>query len=346
VQDDIGKAVARALEVTLLRKGVDTRNPNAEAYDLVLQARFVMQVNNEEAIRRGREMLERALKLSPDYAPAWAEMGVAYARDMERAANTEDRRRALVEAQKVLTRALELDPKQAVAASRLAALQQSAWEFTESERSTEQALASAPKDPAVLTNAAIVYTILGKYSEAIAFAEQAVKIDPLRISSMINLAGAYLSTGRFDDASAVCLKAIEVRPESPFPHAVLAWTQLLQGNPGAARSSFAKFTQLAGLGDWGRLSGDALVEHTAGNAEASKRAAAEFEKRFGATDPATCAQIHAWRGETHAAFTWLEKGLAARDPNLPSIKSDPAFNSLHSDPRWNELLKKIGLPPD
>ena len=163
---------------------------------------------------------------------------------------------------------------------------------------------------------------------------------------MVNLAGAFFSAGRLDDAAAVCRKAIDLRPDSPFPYGTLGWIRLVQGNPAEARSSFARFNELAGLGDWGRLSADAMVEHTAGNDEASKRAAEEFETRFGATDPTSCAQIRAWRGETHAAFTWLEKGLAARDPNLPSIKSDPAFNSLRSDPRWNAVLKKIGLPPD
>jgi len=56
--------------------------------------------------------------------------------------------------------------------------------------------------------------------------------------------------------------------------------------------------------------------------------------------------IRAWRGEANAAFAWLDKSLAVRDPSLTSIKTDFLLNSLHPDPRWNALLMKIGLPTD
>jgi hypothetical protein len=88
------------------------------------------------------------------------------------------------------------------------------------------------------------------------------------------------------------------------------------------------------------------VEHTAGNAAASKRATDEFEKKFAAGDPFSSAQIRAWRGEPDAAFAWLDKALAAHDPLLAQIKTDVYMGSLHADPRWNALLAKIGLPPD
>jgi hypothetical protein len=99
-----------------------------------------------------------------------------------------------------------------------------------------------------------------------------------------------------------------------------------------------------GLGDHGRLHYEAIVEHAAGNAAASKAATLEFEKRFGVGDPLVAAQIRAWRGEADAAFAWLDKALAARDPSLSWIKFDAYLLTLHTDPRWNALLKKIGLP--
>jgi aminoglycoside phosphotransferase (APT) family kinase protein len=72
----------------------------------------------------------------------------------------------------------------------------------------------------------------------------------------------------------------------------------------------------------------------------------EFEKRFGAEDPSTCAQMRAWRGEADLAFAWFDRALAVRDPYLASIKMDPLLSSLHGDPRWKPLLAKIGLPVD
>jgi hypothetical protein len=89
-----------------------------------------------------------------------------------------------------------------------------------------------------------------------------------------------------------------------------------------------------------------MVEYSAGNAAASQRAAEEFEKRFGGEDPASCAEIRSWRGDTDAAFAWLDKSLAVRDPSLAQLKLSPSYSRLHGDPRWNELLKKVGLPTD
>jgi hypothetical protein len=120
----------------------------------------------------------------------------------------------------------------------------------------------------------------------------------------------------------------------------------MRGNTEQARSSYARYVELAGTGDHDRLLYDALVDHTAGNEQESKRATEEFESRFGASDPLSCAVIRAGRGEADAAFAWLHKALAARDPALAEVKTEVYLRSLRSDPRWNALLEKIGLPPD
>ena len=59
-----------------------------------------------------------------------------------------------------------------------------------------------------------------------------------------------------------------------------------------------------------------------------------------------CARIRAWRGEADAAFVWLDKAFAARDPLLAALRGQLAFRSLRTDPRWNILLRKVGLPTD
>jgi len=68
--------------------------------------------------------------------------------------------------------------------------------------------------------------------------------------------------------------------------------------------------------------------------------------RASSRDPLVAAEIRAWRGESDAAFAWLDKALAARDPVLSGIKLDAYLQTLHADPRWKAVLKKIGLPTD
>ncbi len=87
---------------------------------------------------------------------------------------------------------------------------------------------------------------------------------------------------------------------------------------------------------------DSRLEHTAGNEAVARRAADEFETRFGEDDPGSCAEIRAWRGEADAAFAWLDKGLSRRDPNMARINQSYW-------PRWNPTragtpFREVGLP--
>ena len=54
------------------------------------------------------------------------------------------------------------------------------------------------------------------------------------------------------------------------------------------------------------------------------------------------ASVHAFRGETDAAFAWLQRACAQRDSGLSFMKLEPHLRSLHSDPRWGAFLKKMG----
>lgn len=186
---------------------------------------------------------------------------------------------------------------------------------------------------------------MGKWDDAIRLTERAFELDRLSLTGFTNLAASYVNAGRLDEARALCSRALELQPDYPIGYYVRRLVQL-RGDVEEARADFAKDTELSGDGEWGRLQSEALVQHAAGNDQASGKAAEEIEARFGAEDPLTCARLRAWRGEADAAFAWLDKALAAHDPYLASIKADNSPTSLHADPRWNALLKKIGLPTD
>jgi len=346
VQDDIAKSVAAALKVTLLGKEAEAPKPDAEAYDLVLKAHFVLQNRTEEAILKAKKLLDRALQLSPDYAPAWAEMGLAHGRAIELATTVEARQQGHASMLQALARALKLDPNLAIVHSRMAINQLDSGDFAAAERSMARALAADPKNPIVMMNAGILYGCLGRLDDAIALEEQVVKVDPLKVDVLSNLFNHYALAGRLDEAEAQCRKALELGAEYSFPYAMFGDLHLLRGEVVPARKSYAKYTELSGQGDYGRLLYEALVEHSAGNASASQAAALEFEKRFGEGEPYVAAEIRAWRGEADLAFAWLDRALAARDPLLSQLKTDIYLRSLHADPRWNALLKKIGLPTE
>jgi hypothetical protein len=75
----------------------------------------------------------------------------------------------------------------------------------------------------------------------------------------------------------------------------------------------------------------------------SDEALRELIEKHGADSACQVAEVHGARGEADAAFDWLERAFAQRDPGLADVKPSPHLRSLHGDPRWDVLLEKLGL---
>ena len=54
--------------------------------------------------------------------------------------------------------------------------------------------------------------------------------------------------------------------------------------------------------------------------------------------------VHAYRGESDAAFLWLERAFTQKDANLWAIKGEPLLRPLKGDPRYKAFLRKMNLP--
>ncbi len=346
IQDEIAKAVARELRVTLLAKGSRMDKSAADAYDLVLQARFVLQNRTSPNVRQAREMIERALSISPDFALAWAELGLVHLRESTLAVTLEEDQRAIEEAKAALTRALEIDPEMPIALSRMSNVQQSLWEFEASEKTIERALKASPNSIIVLGNAAVIYFSLGRLPETIRLLEQALAADPLSLTVYNNLAAAYVAAGRLSDAETVARKLLSMEPNHAGAHLSLGNIHILLGEVKEAEAEYALYDELSGQGNFARLSSAAIIQHASGDVAASERTAADFEKLFGADNPSACAEIRAMQGKPDEAFAWLDKAFAAHDPGLASINTSIWFQALRADPRWKSLLKRIGLPAE
>ena len=74
------------------------------------------------------------------------------------------------------------------------------------------------------------------------------------------------------------------------------------------------------------------------------RDAAEYLTNLPNPDPIDISQHYAEAGENDMAFEWLEKGLAARRPQLLHLMGHPAYRSIRDDPRFGELMRRIGMP--
>jgi TolB-like protein len=120
IQDEIANNILQQLKATLLGEeitAVTAARTDAQAYDLYLLAKQRMYERTGPTIEAASELLDRAIAIDPDYAPAYAQRGIATLLLAEGWGGYGNipRKQAEAQAKLYLDKALALDPNQAEA---------------------------------------------------------------------------------------------------------------------------------------------------------------------------------------------------------------------------------------
>ena len=354
VQDDIAQSVVKELRTTLLGEEADSdasgraraevaravkgRGADAEAHRLYLLGRHLIDRLAPEATARAVEYLKQALARDPTFALAWAELSRAYSNEAglgwAPVAEGYGRAREAVE------RALALEPALAEGHAQMGWIKMlNDWDWRDAESSLAQALELAPGDTTVLRRSGALARNLGRLEEGIGLYRQAAEQDPLSSVAYHNLGRALHAADRFKEAEEAHRKALELAPQRSGTRANLSLTLLAQGRGEEALAEVMREPE-----EWARLWALAIVHHATGHLSESDAALRELIEKHAKDAGIQVAGVHGARGETEAAFEWLDRAYAQRDPGLSEMKTDPCLRSLRSDPRWAAFLKKMGLP--
>lgn len=231
VQDDIAASVAGELGVRLRVGDVNAfrgaGTGSVEAYEAYLKALPLDQIT-QSAERISR--LQRAIELDPQYAAAWAELGLSIASTMwinpvEDAPSIVDR------AVEKLLKAVDLEPNSAYAKSLLATVNYAKLDWIRSEQYYREALAMRT-DAETLRHYANMLMRSGRSMDALSVYEQANAIESLPTVQPGFLTWAALAKREYD----VVEEVNEQYPEAlrPYPDLILA---LNRGTPAEVRSS-------------------------------------------------------------------------------------------------------------
>jgi len=340
VQDDIAGEVVKALKLTLLGTALTTRSKpqDSEAYNLALQGRFFVERRGQKDLGRAVEYFRQARERDPSYAPAWAGLSEAYARqaDLGHVLAADGYRYAREAAEK----ALALDPQLVDAHLAMGSIHQVYdWDWAGADASFRRALDLEPGNAQALRLASIPASTLGNWSEAIDLASKAVERDPLRPASYNNLGVILLAVNRDAAAEAAIRKALELDPGGASWQYGIGRALLLQGKTDAALQAMEQETEEV----W-RLSGLPLAFHALGRRSESDAALAALKGKYADVAAYQIAEVHAYRGEADLAFEWLERAHAQRDGGLVDIKGDRFLRGLAGDPRYKAFLRKLKLP--
>jgi serine/threonine-protein kinase len=343
VQEKIATAVVAALKLKLLpAASQEPRTADAGAHDQYLLGLAFLARGSGDAYRQAVTALDRAVKLDPGYAPAWAALARArfWAADQSSDGNPRvEWPMALAAAEK----AVALAPGRADGYFARGAIRESTLQDWAGARvDLERARALSPGNPGILTQYASLVAALGRLPEAISALKQAAALDPLSADIPAVLCAVYLGSGQLQLAEAAARSALEIAPEHGRAARNLGFALLLQGRLVEAQAAFHRSSNSFFV-----AVGDVMVEHSLGHAAASQRALdGVLAVPYVRQGSYQVAQAYAWRGEAGRAFEWIGHAVDEHDAGLNYLSYDPFFRPLRGDPRFAALLRRLNLPPD
>ena len=218
IQTAVADEIAQALQLNFSaeeRSAVDKQaSANAEAYDLYLRARrygdYWAQENDD--LRKARELLERAVVLDPGFAEAHGRLAVVAAVQYNRNDHTSER---LLQSEQAIERAFELDPQ--LPSAHFAKAHNEYWahkRFEVALADLDRALAREPNYAEALSMRGWLYRRLGRWDEMLAAFARAVELNPRHPDVLRDAATAAAWLRRYAEAARHYDQAVAAAPDN------------------------------------------------------------------------------------------------------------------------------------
>jgi TolB-like protein/Flp pilus assembly protein TadD len=339
VQEEIAKAVANSLKVTLLGSDSAQKNApkNVEAHNAYLQGHFHLLRRNVEDYRKAITYYDQAIELDPEYALAYAERAEAWAFTGDL---TGQRLTAYPKARSDAEKAVAIAPELAEARAALGFVRCLVdWKFAEGLAELKRAKELSPANPTANDLLARIIVYLGRFDEAERQARHAVELDPLSTVTQGNLARVLFYAGKLDEADAAARRAAELQPAGASSH---RWQVLIAAQRGDGKTALRE-AQLEPDEGYRRFE-LAVAQYVVGDRQAADSALADLLAKAREGFAYQIAEVYAVRGEKDKAFEWLQISFDDRDAGMLSLSVDPLLRGLRDDPRYKNVLAKLGLP--
>ena len=207
IQGELAQAIAEALQAVLApeAKVLLARRPteNSAAYDDFLKARQLRDSAGINGFDEAIPFLEDAVRLDPNFAAAWADLGGLRAFAHFNGKPREEPNMAKV----AIDTAGRLAPDDPAVIEGLGDYYY--YEYRDYTRATEQYLRLAvirPNDPAMYFSLGLIQRRQGRLAVAIPNFRRAVKLDPTNLNYVGNSLGSLLAAREYDEAEAMIRK--------------------------------------------------------------------------------------------------------------------------------------------
>ena len=350
LQNELATAVAREVAGRLTpREQARLRSGQAvkpEVYEAYLKGRYFSNRPMEEGLKKGVAYFQEAIRLDPDYAPAYSGLADAYSFLGFAGPETDAQRQLAIEAAK---KAISLDDSLAEAHASLGwVLHRHMQDWSGAEKEYRRAIELDP-------NSAIAHQFYGVFRRGIGLDKLgcnehrlAHELDPLNPVITDSWAECVYVTGHVDEAVRMVKDILEVDPNNLRSLWALGEMYERKGMFSEAIEQYQKGVDATG--------GNAFIPYSllgsayagSGQTEKAEKILQEMNQKFG-EDKWISATVHIRMGQNELAIRELTEDCAECKPGTcgPAQSlyvSNWRFDPLRSDPRFQALLRKFNYP--
>jgi TolB-like protein/Tfp pilus assembly protein PilF len=349
LQREVARAIANEVKITLTPQERErltvAEAVNDDACEAYFKGVYYFHLGRDRLpatkalIRKSFAYFERAVKIDPGYALAYASLANAYrwlAVFGEPALYRQAKAAAL--------RAMALGDSIAEAHAVLGyILFKREWDFSGAEREFHRSLELAPHS-IYHQGYALLLSALARHEEALAEINLAERGDPRSLTVKVNAGIIHICARQPERAIERLNETVELEPEASIGHWALGWAYAARDDYAQAIRKFQKAMRLSG----GQVLGTADLIYALAKSGKMNEARLRLEEllklaKHRYVSPYSIALIFVGLNEPEPAFAWLERACAERADAITYLKVDSRLDGLRDDRRFARLLRRVGL---
>lgn len=345
MQDEVARDIVHEISATLqpASQGSHEQKVNPEAYDEYLHGRFLWNRRTLGDLEKSIGYYQQAIQLAPDFAPAYAALGDAYAvisiRGGPRPSDSYPRAREAAE------KALQLDDSLADAHALLGEVKVNYdHDWNGGEKEFRQAVELNPNYATAHHWYAEYLASMKRLQEAQSEIDKAAMLDPLSLIINATRGETHYLARDPNSAIRICLHAQELYPNFAEIYLCLGKAYEQQEQFREADASFKHAADLS-MGRPGPLLMQAHAYALSGRKDLATAAIDRFlSSKHGYFSNSDVAAVYCAMGQPSPAMSWLEKANVNREEGLNRLAVEPLFDGCRHDTRFQALIQQLGLP--
>jgi len=348
VQEEIAKEISEKLSVKLNRaekkRLVKRYTENTEAYHLYLKGRYYVNRRTGEWLKKGIDYFQKAIKLDPNYALAYAGLADANAL-LGSSTGGLPPKETFPKAKAAALKALEIDKALCEAHTSLGFSRLLYdWDFAGARQAFKRAIKLNPGYASAHDGYGFYLKAAGRHDEAIRACKQVQKLDPLSLFAHVSLGWAYYFAHRYTKAIEQGRKALEMDPQFAFAYRNIGLSFIQRGEIEEAIGALSQALELSG-NDPTYKSHLGYAYAMAGRLSDAEQVIKWLKKvaRKKYVPAYYFAIIYLGLDVQDEMFRWLERAFEERSGFMAFLHVEPMFDHLREDSRLVDLVERVGL---